>query len=94
MDGYQELVAAHQALEGSDDPRERLRSAADSFWKALLYEPSWPEPLRRRAARLIEGLFDHGPIKTTVSRMTPQQTQAMLKELEAFVTEFLRSNGH
>src|SRR5688500_18749756 len=56
-DGHREILEACRALDAPGEARQRLRTAAQLFWKALRHSHTWPEILRSESAALIAKLF-------------------------------------
>jgi len=91
MKGKGFVLAAHDALSSpGPQERERLKVAAQMFWRAMFYEQTWPEPLRVHAADLVLALFAHGPIDRTIAAMDDNQVRQTVQRLDGFCAEFLR----
>jgi len=94
MEGYGYICVAHEALCGkSGDARQQLQEAAHAFWKALLHEHTWPEPMRKRAAAAIALLFARGTIEATIAAMADHEVRSAMEVLEQFTDQFLRGAG-
>lgn len=91
MEGTGYLLECQRLIaQGPLEPRRRLEAAAHQFWKAMLYEDSWPPALSKQAFQLVLTIFAHGTINQTVEKMSDQQIHEAVKELEAFLNDFLR----
>jgi len=91
MKGKGFVLAAQDALSSPQpQERERLKVAAQMFWRAMFYEQTWPEPLRVHAADLVVALFAQGPIDRTIAAMDDNQVRQTLQRLGVFCAEFLR----
>lgn len=88
MVGIEHLREAGEELRRSDrDARDRLRGAAQRFWRAVYEFESWPPPVQDRATAVLRRLFRDGVIEETVRKASGETVETLSYEIRSFCEE-------
>lgn len=80
-------TAAQLLVVQEPSTTDRLPHARDVIWQRMYESSHWPPALQERVRTLAGKLTAKGNIETTISRMSPDEAEALAREIVQLATD-------